>query len=417
MTAAAPRSAALRAAVLVLAAAVAPGQESRPESRSGSPTDLNGEALRLVEAGKLDDALALITRARALAPDDEVLATNWARIVTRSGQRRFEAGDLEGARADLDRALRAAPKEALTRVQLAIVLRSMGEGHQARREVERALADDPSCAAAFEELARIAYEDEDLTGAAEALATALKLDPSREPALKEFRDKVDRETRIESTWYRNERGRFVVKYDDQEFRHVGEVVLGFLDAAEEVARRTIGHVPARRVTVVLYSLQDFQSTTGAHAWAGGLFDGKIRLPVRNFRQTKDSIRTTIAHEYMHLVVRDLCRRCPTWLNEGLAQLAEGKSLPAAARTLAQQSEPQSFPAMPASWMGISDAKRVAEMYAQSLLFTDYLVRKFGYQAVRDVLVEANGTTGFDAAFAEGIGKTLLEAENDWRAAR
>jgi hypothetical protein len=57
------------------------------------------------------------------------------------------------------------------------------------------------------------------------------------------------------------------------------------------------------------------------------------------------------------------------------------------------------------------------MYAQSLLFTDYLVRKFGYQAVRDVLVEANGPTSFDAAFAEGIGKTLLEAENDWRAAR
>jgi Tfp pilus assembly protein PilF len=405
-----------RVILLLLTTVTLFAQDSRPETQPADAAGLNAEALKLVEEKKLDLALALIERARKLAPSDPVIAINQARIMTRRAQARFEAADFDGAQAELERALEIAPKEALSRVQLAIVFRTKGEPERARREVERALADEPASAPAFEELARISYDEEDLSAALEALATALKLDPSREKALKEFRDKVEREAKLEAAWYRTERGQFVVKYDDQAFRDVGETVLGYLDAAEAIARQTLAHVPARRVSVVLYSHQDFGNTTGAHAWAGGLFDGKIRLPVRNFNQTRDSIRRTIAHEYMHLVVRDLCRKCPTWLNEGLAQLAEQKPLQAAREILKLQAEKRSFGSLPASWMGIADAKQVAEMYAQSLLFTDHLVRTIGYQGLKDLLLKANGMA-FDAAFAEVVGKTLDEAEAEWRGIR
>ena len=72
--------------------------------------------------------------------------------------------------------------------------------------------------------------------------------------------------------------------------------------------------------------------------------------------------------------------------------------------------------MPASWMGIQDARLVSELYAQALLFTSHLVSTIGYQGIKDILVKTNGTTPFDAAFADVAGKTLDEAEAEWRAA-
>src|SRR5436190_6335365 len=303
-------------------------QDSRPSTQSEAVT-LNAEALKLVEAKKFDDAIVMIDRARKLAPSDEVITRNAARILTRRAQARFEAGESDSAETDLARALEVAPKETATRVQLAIVFRSRGDLERARREIQRALADEPGSSAAHEELGRIAYEDEDLASATEELDKAVKLDPARAAALQSYREKLERESKVEGTCRPVRRGSFVVKYDHQKFKDGGEVVLGYLDAAEALSRRTLGHVPARDVTVILYSREDFTATTGAHGWAGGLFDGKIRLPVRNFEQTRDSIKKTIAHEYTHLVVRDLCRKCPVWLNEGLAQLAEEKSLTSA----------------------------------------------------------------------------------------
>jgi tetratricopeptide (TPR) repeat protein len=402
---------------LILAVVALFAQDSRPATQPADATSLNAEALRLVEAKRFDEALLTIERARKLAPSEEIIATNQARILTRRAQARFEAGDSEAAEADLVLALGVAPKEVISRVQLALILRTRGELDRARKEVQRALADEPSSAAAFEELARISYEEEDLIGAAEALETSIKLDPARKASLQAFRDKLEKEAKIESSWFRAVRGSFVVKYDDQKFKDVGETVLGYLDAAETRARETFGQTPSRGVTLILYGQQDFTATTGAHGWTGGLFDGKIRLPVRNFAETRDSIRRTIAHEYTHLVVRDLNRKCPVWLNEGLAQIAEEKSLKSARDVLRAQKEPRSVRSMPASWMGIQDARLVAELYAQGLLFTSWLVDSIGYQGIKDVLQKSNGTTTFEAAFAQVAGKTLEESEAEWRAAR
>src|SRR4029077_12020658 len=90
-------------------------QDSRPATQPSDHLALNAEALRLVEAKRFDEALATIERARKLAPNEEIISTNAARILTRRAQARFEAGESEGAEADLVHALEAAPKEVITR--------------------------------------------------------------------------------------------------------------------------------------------------------------------------------------------------------------------------------------------------------------------------------------------------------------
>src|SRR5262245_23327951 len=180
-------------------------QDSRPASQPQDAAGYNAEALKLVEAKKFDEALALIEKARQLAPTDAVIVVNYARVLTRRAQARFDAGDLDGAEADLGRALEAAPKETLSRVQLAIVLRARGESDRAEKEVDRALAEVSDCAPAWEEKARISYDQDDLTVAWEALETALKLDKSRKAALQSFRDKLEKELKLEESWGRAER--------------------------------------------------------------------------------------------------------------------------------------------------------------------------------------------------------------------
>ncbi len=316
----------LRVVVLLgCVAGLLAAQESRPESAPVTAVTLNADALKLADSGEFERAIELLERARALDPHDTTLTQNLAVVITRRAQRTLERGETAEALVDLVRALNLAPKRADVRTQYTAALHADGDLFRARTEVERALTDDPAYAPGFEELGRIAYHDDELEESLLALDTALKLDPKPRASLREFRAKVANEWNVEKAFFRSERGAFIVKFDDQTFKQIGDQVLDFLDAAEMKIRQSLGHVPRRRVSVVLYTRGDFSTVTGAHEWTGGLFDGKIRVPVRNFDVAREQIKQTLAHEYTHVVVRDITARCPTWLNEGLAQVIEGRN--------------------------------------------------------------------------------------------
>ena len=146
----------LLAIVVLFAQSWAARSSSCPSRRTRGPATqpsdavaLNAEALRLVEAKKFDEALAMIERARKLAPIGRRHRRRTARaILTRRAQARFEGGDLDAAEADLvARARDRAEGECSAASSSRIILRSRGELDRARREVQRALVDDPSCAA------------------------------------------------------------------------------------------------------------------------------------------------------------------------------------------------------------------------------------------------------------------------------
>lgn len=84
----------------------------------------------------------------------------------------------------------------------------------------------------------------------------------------------------------------------------------------------LGAYPNDVLTVVLYSKEQFRDVTQSPAWAGGAFDGRIRVPVAGRVDEKD-LRRVLTHEFTHAVVHSLAPRgVPQWLNEGLAMLME-----------------------------------------------------------------------------------------------
>jgi hypothetical protein len=267
-------------------------------------------------------------------------------------------------------------------------------------------------------MGRLEYEEENLQRAVEFLETAAKLDPERAASFKSFLEKVRREAKVESRYFREERGVFSVKYDDESFRDVSQAILDVLDRNYNDLGSELQHWPRRRVIVVLYTRQDYERATGALDWTGGLFDGtKIRLPVRNFRRDRRTIEAAIAHELTHFFVRSLAPRCPTWLDEGIAQLREGRqpsAQRARLRTALEAGRLKLVSELPRSWSSIKDAETARLYYAQALCFTDYLVRRYGWNAVSALLHSMGRGDDWRPLFATAFAQDIDRVEADWR---
>jgi hypothetical protein len=77
--------------------------------------------------------------------------------------------------------------------------------------------------------------------------------------------------------------------------------------------------------VVLYTQETFRDITRAPGWATALNDGRIRVPIQGLNSVTDELSRVLMHELTHsFIEQKTLRRCPTWLQEGLAQYMEGR---------------------------------------------------------------------------------------------
>jgi len=66
--------------------------------------------------------------------------------------------------------------------------------------------------------------------------------------------------------------------------------------------------------------------TRAPSWSGAINDGKLRIPVSGVQSVTPELARVLKHELTHSFISQMSsNRCPTWLNEGIAQMEEGKS--------------------------------------------------------------------------------------------
>lgn len=104
-------------------------------------------------------------------------------------------------------------------------------------------------------------------------------------------------------------------------------LLDLLENAYVEIGEKLNFYPSQRSQVLVMETRDFRNVHDLPDWAGGLYDGKIRLPVPA-ATPPESIRGAIRHEYTHHVIFLLsASNCPVWLNEGLAQIFEFDTQP------------------------------------------------------------------------------------------
>lgn len=406
------------AAVLAVAVVLAPPRASS-DTASDEVARKNHEGVSLLARREYDAAVALFRECLELLPGSEPITANLRQSLLGRGVDRCNRGE-KGAEEDLREALALGPEDAAVLRNLGFCLMRSEQWADALPVLDRASSLDPSSADVQAGLGQTLYRLGRLEEAIAALQAALGLDPGRDDVAA-LLEKARRENGVEARFAQEDTSFFVVSYDgERENRADVTAILGVL---EEVAIRVgldFDFTPTTRVPVLLYSAEEFVAVTNSHTWVGGLFDGKIRVPIKNASSHLAEIRRTLAHEYTHYVVSVLSPRAPAWLNEGLAQWQEepGAAPGAAKRDLVVAARDSGkldrFASLAASFAGIPDKDRVRLLYAQSHAFTAYLVERFGMARVKDLLVATKTARSVSQAFESAFGEPLLAVEEAWR---
>jgi tetratricopeptide (TPR) repeat protein len=191
----------------------------------------------------------------------------------------------------------------------------------ARAALERALGLDPTLARARELLGLVLYRRGDVLAAVRAYE-GLPAAPEYEPArvrLERWRREADlhsRMTSVAGAW-------FTVSFEGEADAELAARALASVERAADRIGQVLSAYPIQPISIVLYTTEQFRDITRAPIWAGGAYDGTVRVPMRGALANPQELDRVLAHEYTHALVHSLApRNVPAWLHEGLAAALE-----------------------------------------------------------------------------------------------
>jgi hypothetical protein len=271
-------------------------------------------------------------------------------------------------------------------------------------EIERAIELFEECIAALpaepkfklnlaEALTRLALRDHERRAPCqpciEMLERAVALAPER-TELAELAARWKREAQVEQGFWSESSLHFELSYDGARSdllwgstRILNELEKAYADLCQLFAVLPVedGRPPIR---VVLYRREGFSLLTGLGDWAGGAFDGTLRIPITDLAAEESRLSRVLRHELTHAFVREVGGpSVPGWLNEGIAQLYELPSESAIeAEVAAARKLLRGHTLFPLSQLagGLSswkDEAAIATAYQESLAFAAYLRTSFG----------------------------------------
>jgi tetratricopeptide (TPR) repeat protein len=291
------------------------------------------------------------------------------------------------------------PQDGNAQMALGYVLLRSGDYQRAGKVLRAALTTIGERSEIHRLLAEIAAQQSDFPAALEEIDKALRLAPQDNETLA-LKEKLSKEWQIEEKMDKNYGGNFTVTFEGGG-DELGNTALSTLEEAYVDLGSRFQFWPRQKTDVILYGNRDFKSLTNAPDWSGGLYDGKIRIPVGGLTGMEVNLRRILYHEYAHVLIRALARdRVPLWLNEGLAQWAAGETMAHFEQRLTKGETLLPFARLEKSFAGLN-ATEVPLAYAQSLSLTNFLVERFGEAQIIEVLHRLGNGANFQIA-AEDI---------------
>lgn len=255
-----------------------------------------------------------------------------------------------------------------------------------------------------EALVRLARHEHDveheLAPAIEHLARAIELVPDREDtdSMRAVLERWKKEAELESNHATDLSLYFELSYDSEraDILADSQAVLDHLERAYGDLRDWFGADPViadgrPKIRVVLYDRSGFDHLTGLGDWAGGVFDGTVRISVEDLAAERSGWERVLRHELVHAFVYEVGgASVPGWLNEGLAQWLEDESSGTAARAnnvaraRAKLEGQVPFPLerLQGSLAAWDDERAISLAYAESLVIVDAITRHYGEEALR-----------------------------------
>lgn len=236
-----------------------------------------------------------------------------------------QAGNLDKAKELLNRALSLKEDHIDTLLGLSNINLQEGRYREVVQHSSKILSIDDKNQLGYYFLGSAYYYLNEIQKAVDTWRTGLKLGDNG--LIKDALTKAEKELSV-SRDFSNERSRFfnLVLEGGSNNLELENQLLITLEASYSQLKRQFNYEPKERINAVFYTKQTFSDITRAPSWAGAVNDGKLRVPVGGLNQINTELSKTITHELAHSFVYFKARgKCPTWLNEGIAQLVEGDS--------------------------------------------------------------------------------------------
>jgi hypothetical protein len=174
-----------------------------------------------------------------------------------------------------------------------------------------------------------------------------------------------------------------------------------------------------KIRVVVYGKQGFHDATGIGHWAGGLYDGAIRVPLENLRGEKTELERVLRHEIAHAFVAECGgKNVPGWLNEGLAQWLESSTMLAqsheveAARQRLKGQDLLPLERLQKNLGELKDAQEINLAYTQALVMTAFIEHTYGERVLFDLVAGCKSSTPVATTFQKRTGVELSQAMSD-----
>ena len=237
----------------------------------------------------------------------------------------MQGGDSEKASGYFEHAIRAMPDRVDLLQWHAIALAAQGRYPDAAGELERANTLKPDSPEVLRMLGSARYDADRVGDAISAWKRAQELAPDSAVAV--LLHKAERELQVEEKSRSKESRHFTLHYQgDKTSPELQQQILAALESAYQDIARQFSYEPAENIIVILYTKTEFMDITEAPAWAGALNDGKLRIPIGGRTAVDSELERNLRHELTHSFVHWISSgKCPTWLNEGLAQMMEPRS--------------------------------------------------------------------------------------------
>lgn len=347
----------------------------------------NNKGVAALEAGRLEEAIELFARASAAAPEERGIARNYAEALRRRGDAALERRAWDLAAADFTRASELDPERSTYALLAALVPYRRGRWKDAEAALAAVTERFPGEAEAY--LARGSCQVRllDVKGAVATWKRGLEQAPDHaglRAAVERYGPEAELEAELYTELTQNFAYHFHLYQGDvaREAPSLGRDLEGAFLACQ---RFFLDHLPRERIHVLVYARGDFRRVTGVESWVGGLYDGRIRVPLDRYAEERERIAPVLRHELAHAFAHDLAGGPPpTWLDEGVAQLLEGRD-PREARVRLTAGGWPALADLRGPFLGLGDVGRVRAAYDAGLALAAELERRWGRLAIRDHL--------------------------------
>lgn len=191
--------------------------------------------------------------------------------------------------------------------------------------------------------------------------------------------------------------RFPADFTEQEVARIGKYM------ESEYAKLAVElKTSPEKLTLIIYQKQSFDRITGSHDETLGLYDGRIRIGVKEVHGEYESM--ILSHELGHAFLQHAFgNNLPIWVQEGYAQAKEPSRMLTTEQSRIEKELAAGTGWVPLKWLDRKfsqplNLEDVSRAYLESRIVVGFLLKKGGAQAFQSFLSQISSGIDIKTAF-------------------